>query len=316
MIYPSRLLRAGAAAALLLLGVTPASADPDAPVPPVSARAPEVRLSGKTVTLPLVMIAEYPFVDGAINGVSGKLMLDTGYEGALTINDHRVPVTGGRTIGTGFFGSGQTFAVQLLAEVANVRIGAFVFPRVTQVTTQDARLLESITPDFLGWLGHHAFASHAMKMDYRALEATFYEEGPAAYLAAEQVLAELPFETRRLPNHPILPGRIGDLPVVTTWDTGQYGSLYTTEGNKARLIAEGRLTPSATDPDVFDLAGVEIAGHVMPVIPGIDVVIGPSHSSRSTGITETEELVIGYALLRQFKSVWDYRQNRLYLLAP
>lgn len=260
------------------------------------------------------MVREFPFIEGSIAGVTGKLMLDTGMEQALTVNDHRVPMSGGRTIGTGFFGSGQTFAVRLMPELADIRIGGLIYPRATAVPTQDARLLEGITPDFIGWLGHHAFATHALKLDYRNARATFYKEGEANYLKGERVIAHLPFEIRKLPNHPVMAARIGDMAVVATWDTGQYGTLYTSEETKARLLKEGRLTPSPTIPDGFDLHGLQLNGHDMPVVRGITVEIEPSPAAVPTGITEPDELAIGYALLHQFKTVWDYQQRRIYLL--
>ena len=88
-------------------------------------------MTGATVSVPIVMVREFPFIEGSVSGVAGKLMLDTGYQGALTVNDHRVPISGGRTIGTGVFGSGQTFQVRLIPELADVRVGEMVFPRVT-----------------------------------------------------------------------------------------------------------------------------------------------------------------------------------------
>jgi hypothetical protein len=299
--------------ALALLG--PASAQADPAPPPVSERAPEVRLTGKVLSLPIVLVGEYPFVEGSISGVAGKLMLDTGYQGALTVNTHRVPVQGGRAIGTGFFGSGQTFAIQLVPALPDVRIGALAYRQVTNVTAQDARMLEAITPDFLGWLGHHAFASHALKLDYKSLRATFYGADGPDYLVGERVVAQLSFETRQLPNHPIMKGRVGDMDILTRWDTGQYGSLYTSEAGKARLLKSRRLTPSAK-ADAFDLHGLQLGGHPMPVLTGISVETQPSSAAKPIGITEPDELVIGYALLDQFKTVWDYPRRRLYLLKP
>lgn len=309
------ILRAVGALVLSAAISTPVLAAQDAPAPPVSEQAPEVRLTGDVVTLPIVMVREYPFIEASIAGVDGKLMLDTGYQGALVVNDHRVPLTGGRTVGSGFFGSGQTFEVRLIPEVRDVRIGGLAYPRVTDVRTQDARLLENITPDFIGWFGYEAFGTHAFKLDYRALQATFYAEG-GDYLTGERVVAELPFEIRRLPNMPLMTGDLGDMPFVVSWDTGQYGALYTTEAGKARLLRDGRLTPSATEPDAFDIHGLEINGHALPVIPAVEVRTEPSPASGPIGITEADHVTLGYGLLQQFKTVWDFPQQKIVLLEP
>lgn len=302
------------AALMATLASGAAQADPD-PVPPVSQRAPELRLTDATAVLPIVMIGEYPFVEASINGINGKLMLDTGYEGALTVNDHRVPIRDGRTIGTGFFGSGQTFEVKLVPRLDNVRVAHLRFDRVSNVTTQDARLLESITPDFIGWLGYTAFATHVLELDYLRLRATFHAPG-RLQTGDVRVVADLPYETRRLPNHPLIAGTVGDLNVLTSWDTGQYGSLYTTETAKAQLLADGRLVPSATDADAFDLVGLELGGRPMPTIAGVSVETAPSPSARAKGVTEAHELVLGYAFLRQFRTLWDFPRRRILLLEP
>ncbi|MEG3191590.1 hypothetical protein [Lysobacter sp. D1-1-M9] len=299
---------------LLAALTTSAYADSDIPVPPRSERASEIRLTDKITTLPIVMVREFPFIEGTVAGVEGKFMLDTGAQDSLSINDNRVPVLDARTIGSGFFGSGQTFKIRLVPELQDIRIGGLIYPRATAVESMDARLLEGITPDFIGWIGYNAFSGHAMKLDYQNLRATFYRHGEADYLESERVVAELPFETRKLPNHPIQAGRIGEMDVVTSWDTGQHGNLYTSEEGKARLLREGRLTPSPTKPDSFDLHGLRLNGHTMPSIPSIAVHTTHSPAAAPIGISEADWLVLGYALLHQFKTVWDYDRQRIYLL--
>jgi hypothetical protein len=80
---------------LLVALATPLSASANPPISTKSERAPEIRLAGKTVTLPLVMVREFPFIEGEIAGIKGKFMLDTGMQDGLVINDHRVPIAGG-----------------------------------------------------------------------------------------------------------------------------------------------------------------------------------------------------------------------------
>lgn len=281
---------------------------------PAAQRAPELRLPRKEVTVPIVLIDGYPFVGGAIAGVRGKLMLDTGYKQALTINEHRVPVRDARTIGTGHFGSGQTFVARLVPNVRDVRIGHLAFGIVTSVAAQDARLLETITPDFLGWFGYEAWAGHALKLDYRRLRATFYPHGLSDYLAGERVVAELEFTTRKLPNHPIVAAHLGDQPLVTVWDTGQYGALSISEADKVSMLVDGRLTPSAKEAGRFDIHGLRLGAGVIVDIAAVEVETTPFAAAGPIGITEPQVLTIGYGLLRQYKTVWDFERQRLWLL--
>ncbi|MEG3182308.1 hypothetical protein [Sphingomonas sp. LT1P40] len=302
--------------------VAPGSAMPSFPIPAAigqttpkaSDRALEARLTKNIVTLPIVMVREFPFVEGEVAGIRGKFMLDTGMQDALVINDHRVPLVGGTVMGTGFFGSGQTFDVRLHAVVKDIRIGNIHLSRVTSVRSQDARMLETITPDFLGWVGYNFFRDHALKMDYRRSKATFYKDGPRQYLRGEKVIAVLPFETRKLPNHPLLPARIGELNAIVSLDTGMNGALIISDAGKARLLANGHLRATAKS-DAFDLARVTLADTIDIDLHSIEVEEGPSPAAKSIGITEDTEIELGYAFLKQYKTVWDFRQKKLYLLA-
>nr|WP_294914658.1 hypothetical protein [uncultured Neokomagataea sp.] len=285
-------------------------------IPPKSQRAAEIQFTPPEITLPIALVKGYPFINGSISGVHGKLMLDTGSQLSLTINNHIIPTKNNIEIGTGFFGSGQHFSVSLTPEIRNIHIGPVTFPKATFVTSQDARQLENITPDFIGWVGYNAWAPYALKLDYRREKAVLYRGQPVTYLRGEHVIATLPFETRKLPNHPIMPATIGTTTVITAWDTGQYGTLYTSEAEKAHLLHSGQLKPSATDADSFDLSGLRIDGHNMPTITGISVETTRFAAATPIGLNEPNILTIGYGFLQHYKTVWDYRQHSLYLLTP
>lgn len=275
-----------------------------------------MRLGGGVTTFPLVMVQGYPFIESSIAGVPGKLMLDTGMQAALFINYNRVPVSGARVIGRGLFGSGETFEVRLAPEIKDVRVGGLSLPLVTSVESQDARLLESITPDFNGWIGYTAFSGHALKLDYSKSSATFYPDEDLNYLENETIVASLSFETRKLPNIPIIPGAIGKMEITTTWDTGLHGALYTTAEGKAKLLSAGHLTPSRTQPENFDLHGLEIGGHSIPTLLAIEVDTAPSPAAGPIGLVEADVLKVGYSLLRNYKTLWDFRRKKIFLLKP
>lgn len=118
--------------------------------------APEMRLTGDRVAIPFMMVREFPFVQGTVNGISGKFMLDTGSREALVFNHHRIPMENGQPIGSSHFGSGQTYEIALHDQVGPVAIGPLQLSKVTNVASQDASQLERITPDFLGWFGYYA----------------------------------------------------------------------------------------------------------------------------------------------------------------
>jgi hypothetical protein len=278
---------------------------------PKSALAPEFRLRGDRVTLPFVMVREFPFVEGSVEGVQGKFMLDTGLENALAINDHRVAIDS-VAVGSGQFGSGQKYAVRHAPAVKDVRLPGLAYPKVSTVSAQDATQLERITPDFIGWLGFYLWEGYALKLDYRQLQATFYRGAPDEYLAGEQFIAALPFSTRKLPQIPVTQVKIGDIDATAVFDTGAYGILFTDVESKDRLIGSGVLKPAGDDK--YDLSSLKTGETTLPDMKGITVQTIAFPAAEQTGLNDKRVLVMGYAFLSNYKTVWDYRGKMIYLL--
>lgn len=301
---------------LALLIASPALAQ-DRPRGP--AMAPEFRLRGETVSIPFVMVGEFPFVEAKVNGVKGKLMLDTGSGEALALNHNHLALPEGRDIGQGQFGSGQTFKIVLRPRVESVRLaGGLAYGPVTMVRSQDASLLEGITPDFLGWLGHWFWDGYAVKLDYKAGRATFYKGGPKAFLRGERLVAALPFSLPKLPNHPVISTRIGDAEFQTLFDTGQYGHLYADAPTLERLKSQGELSPVEGEDHPVDIKAVRfqdgpaVAIARLPTSP----IEAAAPFAKPIGVEESPRVLsLGYAFLQQYKTVWDYPNKTLYLLA-
>lgn len=296
----------GIAWAIGLASLAPVTAQPS------DVQAPEFRLQGDRVTLPFVMVREFPFVEGSVGEVRGKFMLDTGMEKALAINDHRVAVNTVQA-GSGQFGSGQKFAVRQAPVVNDLRVGGLVYPRVTTVSTQEAIQLEKITPDFIGWIGFRLWEGYAIKLDYQRLQATFYRGAPSDYLEGEKVLAALPFGTRKLPHIPVMDVKIGDTDGTAIFDTGAYGILCIDAQTKDRLIDSGVLKPVG-DSDTYDLYRLKIGDTTLPDLKGITVLTGGFPAAEQTGLHDKVILVMGYSFLNHYKTTWDYQRSTMYLL--
>jgi hypothetical protein len=305
------MLRA-ALVSLAVLTAAPALAQPPAK-PPNNAMAPEFRLHGDVISLPIVMVREFPFVEAQINGVKGKLMLDTGASHALSLNQNPLHLTEGSSMGGGMFGSGQKFEIFLRPKIDSVVLsGGLKYGPVTTVQSQDAKQLEGITPDFIGWMGYYFWEGYALKLDYRASRVTFYKGGPKAFLEGETVVAALPFETRKLPNHPIMMVEIGGVPFETAFDTGQYGNLFADAATREKLVKAGAL--AAATGEQVDLKGVHFAKGFTANVPKIEVHEEPFPAAAPIGLTSSNILSLGYGFLNQYKTVWDYPNHTLYLL--
>ncbi len=279
--------------------------------------APEFRLKGDMVSIPFVMVREFPFVEAEINGVKGKLLFDTGASEALSLNQNHLQLPEGRVIGQGRFGSGQSYEMVLRPGVDNVRLpGGLTYNRVTTIRSQDARQLERITPDFLGWLGYWFWDGYAVKFDYKASKATFYKGGPKAFLKGETVVAAIPFETPILPNDPVLTAKIGDTDFDTVLDTGQNGNVFADAHTLERLEASGALKAVAGEDGLVDIDAMRF--RTGPVIHLAKVATHPIADSTpfaaAIGLGSPPIMSLGYVFLKQYKTVWDYPNKTIYLL--
>lgn len=303
------------ASSFVLLGLAAmANALAAAPATEKLPNAPEMKLSDDRVVLPIVIVRGYPFVAGSVAGVAGKFMLDTGHSKALEINANRVPVVNPAVTGSGFFGSGQKFIVSSVPVVKDVHVGPLRFKQVTQVESQNAAMLEEITPDFLGFLGYGLWKGYALKFDYKNLLATFYRGGSSEeYLQEERMVAALPFEIRKQPNIPVVTGKVGAVDTTVLFDTGQSGHFYIDAPTKTRMIKEGTLMPSDR-ADLYNIPKLELGGTSFTDLRDIHVHTTPFPASVPIGVPEQKILSLGFAFLNKFKTVWDSNLKIIYVL--
>jgi hypothetical protein len=287
---------------------------------PADEAAPSVRLTGDEVTLPLVLVKGYPFIEGEVNGVKGKFMFDIGAPAALTLNGHRIPLKGGTRIAGDKVGSGQTFASQMNKTIASVEFAQFSYTDVHNVQSDDAVQIEKhITPDFLGWIGFQFFRGYAFKLDYRKKQVTFYKNGPAAathFLHGETVVAVIPFEQRKLARIPIVEVTLGKTIFDGNFDTGNQGTLRTDKATRKKLAAEGVLAKVKIEGgvDQVDLTGINIGFGAANLALHFAVLSRPFPPAEAIGVRPNNEMTFGYNLLNKYKTVWDYANHKIYLL--
>jgi len=281
--------------------------------------APNFRLTEDEVSFPFVVVRGIPFVEATINGVRGKLMLDTGAQKALSLNSNRIPLTGGKEAGNGMFGSGQRFATLLHANVETVDIGGFSFRDVRDVESQEAPMLEAITPDFAGWLGFNFWRGYTLKLDYTKNIATFHRdeaqvEGRSPkFLAGETLVGAIHYEKRNLPNIPVVRARIGSQSFDGLFDTGNSGYIWIDAELQKQLTAAGKIKPAEQGSERVTLEGITIDGagvYSMSVEP----LPPPFPAATPIGTTTPNVIAFGHSFLSQYKTVWDFTGQTIYLL--
>jgi hypothetical protein len=283
-------------------------------------------LQGDSVIFPLTLVDAFPFISVEVNGVKGKFMFDTGNKCFIEINDNIVNLPGKRAVKKGQVGSGQSFISNINDTIAEVKFkNGLTYHNLLNITSANLDFLQNhITPDCIGYIGHDFFKGYLFKLDYVKRKLTFYKitedrKLSKDFLKGEKVLAVLNFETRRLPNHPMVRVKIGDVDLLGSFDTGQYG-LIQLEDKAAKVLKQKRLLIDARkngyDDSTVNVNNIIINGSFNLSVKGIAPYSLEQTDPFRKGmqITEANYICFGYRFFEQYKTVWDYDEKKIYVL--
>ncbi|TCD28703.1 hypothetical protein EZ456_04795 [Pedobacter psychrodurus] len=284
----------------------------------------DFKLVGDVISFPLTIVNAFPFISGEINGVKGKFMFDTGNQDALEINNNIIPLLSQQEKGNGQVGSGQKFKTYINDNIEDVKlINGLHFRNLKQIPSGNYDFLQNdITPDCIGYIGHDFFNGYLFKLDYTKRKLTFYKNSPKResskdFLVGEKVVAILNFEIRNLPNHPTIRVKVKDVEIQAFFDTGSYGSLELTDKDSKKLKKQKYLINYGQDgysEELLVLNNVRINAQLTANFIGIYEHGDSKYLRKALGITEDNYLSIAYRFLANYKTVWDYRHKKIYVL--
>jgi len=283
-------------------------------------------LHGDSVVFSITLVDAFPFISGEVNGLKGKFMFDTGNQSAIDINDNLVVLPKKTKSGSGIVGSGQSFSVNSNDTIAEVKFSNGVtYHNLLHIQSANYNFLQGITPDCIGYVGYDFFKGYLFKLDYLRRRITFYkntEQRKASkdFLAGEKVLGVINFKIRKLPNHPLVNVKIGKVELLGAFDTGQFGELQVEDDAKQLLIAHSLIIPAGTDNEERSLLKVNnivIDGTFKTNLNGVEsaTLAGTGPVRKGLQITEPNYISFGYRFLDQYKTVWDYEEKKIYILA-
>jgi hypothetical protein len=137
-------------------------------------------------------------------------------------------------------------------------------------------------------------------------------------LAGETLIANIPFETRKLPNHPIIHLKIGAIDFLGAFDTGTNGNLYVGNTTRDAMLAEKTLQViGIEDGDEYaDVSGLDIFKDAAYRVRRVELLPAPFPASRPLGLDKPDVITFGYSFLKNFKTVWDFQRKEIVVLAP
>lgn len=264
-------------------------------------------------TVPFTVMDGKPMLPVTVAGQDGVMMFDLGTPSAVFLNRGAAALPPGPEVGRGFAASGQEIVVQL-HEAPEVAVAGQVLPLSGQVRSGDFSFAHGVYgADFMGFLGLPAVADHGVLLDYgqSALTAIAVREGGMAVPPPEgaDVIARL--DLLLIPEElPMAVGRIGEVPILVTFDTGDVGAAYLTPGTRARLAAAGLLVEGATG--FWEVSGLTLGGALMLPAPVALIEAGGEADMRRVG--QPDELRLGAAFFATYPTLWDFPARRLMIL--
>jgi len=283
-------------------------------------------LQGDSVIFPLTLVDAFPFVSVEVNGVKGKFMFDTGNKSYIEINDNMVNLPRKKAIRKAQVGSGQSFISNINDTIAEVKFkNGLIYHNLLNINSANLDFLQDhITPDCIGYIGHDFFKGYLFKLDYVARKLTFYKitedrKLSKDFLKGEKVLTVLNFETRRLPNHPMVHVKIGGVDLLGSFDTGQFG-LIQLESEAAKVLQKKALLVDAGinghGDSAVNVNNIVINGNLKLSVKGIAPYSLEQTAPFRKGmqITEANYICFGYRFFEQYKTVWDYDEKKIYVL--
>ncbi|GGG97707.1 hypothetical protein [Pedobacter zeae] len=286
----------------------------------------KAELHGDSIVFPLTLVNAYPFISVEVNGIKGKFMFDTGLNSAIEINDNAVKLPGKKAVNRGQVGSGQSFMKSINDTITQVKFkNGLTYHNLLNITSGNFDFLQNnITPDCIGYIGHKFYEGYLFKLDYLKRKLTFYKNTPERqkskdFLNGEKVLAVLNFETRRLPNHPMVRVKIGKFDLLGSFDTGQYGLLQLDDQAATVLKTKCLVIPAgndAYDDPIVNVSDIVLDGKLKVSVKGITPYTLEQTAPFRKGmqISEASYICFGYRFLDQYKTVWDYGEKKIYVL--
>lgn len=255
----------------------------------------------EAVKLPFSTHDGFILIEGDIDGVRGVFMLDTGTPFQFFANRDFADLPDGEPVASGGAASGQRIIVYRHRNPHSITLTGGHRWDLADLRSGDLGFVGSaIGVPFLGFIGLGELRKFIFAIDYEKNVVTLFPQEPVNPCRTLQPLAVLKFYFEG--EIPRLQFQIGGMAVDARLDTGAQGGLTLTRETRHQLEASGSLLPSPAANGAKRLipaAGYQ--GHIFEFADLDDGGDGP------------DEITLGYAFLRHFCSVWDYRSETVAL---
>ncbi|MDP6386502.1 MAG: hypothetical protein QGI93_09940 [Planctomycetota bacterium] len=273
---------------------------------PVETDGPVARLiaQGDTVTLPMHVTNGYVFLDGRVGDRAGAFMFDTGSPFSFFLNNNYLALELTNRIGSGAAASGQQLTVYQHDNVGQITVGGVALHNVEGARSANFGFIEhGIRPDFLGFTGFELIRDYEFVIDYERQAIELYRTGEngdpvVRHVNPDEVVVTLTFRTET-EQVPLVTFAVDGAQIEASFDCGSPGGLSLMTETRRALETSGRLQSTE---GAHTLSGL--------TYDGISLSVGFPRVTEGT----TNTMSLGYSFLREYRSVWNYRNHTITLL--
>lgn len=269
-------------------------------------------------TLPFHLVDGFIFIDGKVNNVEGRLMFDTGTPFFLFLNNHYIPLDTSKFTVNGSSGSGQTLHVYMQDKIDSVSLSnTLSFKDITEVPHTDLSFIEQgVMGNILGFLGYEFLKNYQFVINYDYQTIDFYalnnKEGQFASIDKNEMVTTLNFKVDPdMMQLPIVEFTVDGMAIEGTFDTGAQGKISLTKELKDQFIKKGHLIP-VKNAHWYGQESVEQDIYILRNLKYKDIVLHDIYLKVSEG--ESNTLSLGYQFLKNYTSIWNFKDNSIILL--
>ena len=258
---------------------------------------------------------EKPMIEAVIAGKKGVLMFDIGTPDLVFLNRDALNLPIGRDIVRGHASSGQSINVQdhptPLIKIDNLQVNL-----PAHIRSGDFRFTESgLGVDFLGFIGAKMIEKDAFLLDYATKRLLIMKLDSKGELLTNtpqssdiKTIANFTISINGLPT---IAASIGDLPIITDFDTGDSSTLYASQYLLKILSEQGNLKP---ENEFWRLSGLKISGKSFNSTL-VKIVETKSEQDFRTG-GYPDQLRLGSKFLSANPSIWNYSNKSVLFILP
>lgn len=254
------------------------------------------------IKIPFKDINGYIMIDGKVGAKKGRFIFDTGSPFGFLLNNNFINLSKIEKPISGAAGSGQKFEIYRQQNTDSIFIYNYNYSNIDSINHANFDFIQTgIEKDFLGFIGYEVYSKHKFIIDYKNKFVLFLPLNSSESdvivkdLYGNEKKITLNFTVGKRKQIPSLKMQIGNKTFSTTFDSGNLGDLIFSKKTINYLKQNGYLNG-------LTLKGIKFGHH--------DFL-----SMKANSIKEgNDELVMGYSFLKNFISIWNYKNQTIELI--